>query len=368
MRFSRSSLLAVPVSLLTLSLITGAALAAEKQKAAKDTKAETKAAGAETKSAAPEALPAVVAKVNGAPIKRNDLELAMKVMLAQSGMGASVPPEMKGQMESAAMQQLIASELLYQAGQKLEMKELDKQVEEKVAETKGRYPSAGDFEKELKNNGLTEADLKDLTKKSLVINNYIEKEIISKITVSEADAKKFYDENAEKFKTEESVRASHILIKADEKATPDEKKKAKEKAEAIAKKVKAGEDFAELAKKESGCPSASVGGDLGYFGKGQMVPAFEKAAFEMKAGDISGIVETSFGYHIIKVTDKKAAGSIDFKEAKPRIEDYLKGQKVQTTIMAKIDELKEKAKIEVFTMADAGDKKPEVKEAKEAKK
>lgn len=362
MRFDRMSLLAAAA--LSLSLFAGTSFAGENKTKTKEAKVEAPAQKATTEAKQPESsLPPVIAKVNGTPIKRKDLELAVKIMLAQNRMGDTAPPEMKGQLESAAAQQLIASELLYQAGQKIELKDLDKQIEEKVAETKKRYTAAGEFEKELKNNGLTEKDLRELTRKSLVINNYIEKEIVAKIAVNEADAKKFYDENGEKFKTDESVRASHILLKADEKATPEEKKKAKEKAEGLLKKVKAGEDFAELAKKESGCPSASVGGDLGYFGKGQMVPQFEKAAFEMKTGDISGIVETSFGYHIIKVTDKKAAGTVDFKEVKPRIEEYLKGQKVQSTIMAKIDELKEKSKIEMMINPEA-DKKVEAKEAK----
>ncbi len=127
-----------------------------------------------------------------------------------------------------------------------------------------------------------------------------------------------------------------------------DKKKAKEKIEELLKQVKAGADFAKLAQENSGCPSSKQGGDLGYFGKGQMVKPFEEAAFAMKPGDVSGVVETQFGYHIIKLTEKKAAAKIAFDEVKAKIADSLKRKKVTEAINATLEDAKKKAKIEVF--------------------
>jgi len=223
--------------------------------------------------------------------------------------------------------------------------DLSQKAEEKVAQTRKQFSSQADFEKALKGVNMTEKQLRDLAQKNIVIDSLLQKEVFSKITVSEADEKKFYDENPDKFKMPERTRASHILISADQKATPEEKKKAKEKAEAARKRVAAGEDFATVAKTESNCPSGSKGGDLGYFGKGQMVPEFEKAAAALKLGALSEVVETPFGYHIIKVTERKPAETVPFSEVKNRIEDYLKSQKAQKPLADYMAGLRKEAKV-----------------------
>jgi len=287
-----------------------------------------------------------IAKVNDTIITRLDLDRAVKVLVSQNRLPQPLPPESLKQAEEAALDQLISAELLYQAGQKTEIKDLDKQVDEKVSQNKAKFPSAEEFEKALKSVEMTEKDLKEFTRKDVVISNFIEKNIAEKTKVTEADAKKFYDDNPDKFKQEPSVKASHILCGVEASATAEEKKKAKEKAEALLKKIKAGEDFATLAKSESTCPSSKQGGDLGFFSKGQMVAPFEKAAFALKPGEVSDVVETQFGYHIIKLTEKKEGGTIKFDEVKEKIENYLKNLKIQKAIGEYLVELKGKAKIE----------------------
>ena len=169
---------------------------------------------------------------------------------------------------------------------------------------------------------------------------------MSKITVSDEEIKKFYDENQDKFKQPESYHASHILIGVKPDATSDEKQKAREKAEALRKKVLAGEDFAALAKSESTCPSSSKGGDLGFFGKGEMVPAFENATAALKPGEVSTVVETQFGFHIIKLIEKKDGGVVKLADAREGIQEYLKKQKVQKAVSDYVTKLKADAKIE----------------------
>jgi peptidyl-prolyl cis-trans isomerase C len=276
-----------------------------------------------------------------------ELKRASKVMLSGQS-GATMSAEQQKEIDKQALQQLISAELLYQAGQKLEIKDIDKQINDKFAQGKARFPKEEDFVKAMKELDMNEKDLRDYTRRDLVISNFVEKTIIPTVKVSEEDARKFYEQNPDKFTRPESVKASHILIGVDAKATAEDKKAAREKAEKLRKELAGGADFATLAKGNSTCPSAQQGGDLGSFGKGQMVPAFELAAFALKPGEISDVVETQFGYHIIKLTDKKNTEMVEFKEARPRIEEFLKNQKIGAAVNEYIETTRKTAKIEVL--------------------
>jgi len=338
MRIDRKTLLRMTcISLVALTFFGGTTLAAEKKKAATKKAVTTSSA---TSSA--------VAKVNGISITRVELDRAMKVMLAQTGNPPTLPADQKKAAETAVLNQLVDAELLYQAGKKLEVKDIEKQVATQISSAKAKFPSPAQFEKSLQANGITENDLKEYARKELYINNLIETQIASKVIVSEADVKKFYDENPDKFKLPESVRASHILIGADAKSTEADKKKAKEKAETVLKKIKGGEDFATAAKDNSTCPSSKQGGDLGFFTKGQMVPAFENVAFALKPGEISDVVETQFGYHIIKVVEKQPAKTVTYDEAKQKIQEFLKGQKIRKDISEYVQKLRKDGKVEIL--------------------
>jgi len=331
---------ALCATLAGLMLQGGAALGAE----AKETQP---AAPAKQESVARKSPGDVLVKVNGEAITRGEIDRAMKVLLSQRNMTLDqLPADVRTQAEEATVEQLISAELLYQTGKKTEIKDLDKKVEEKIAQSRAKFGKPEEFAAALKSADLTEAELKVLTVKDVVINNYIETEIAGKATVTDAETKKFYDDNQEKFKQSESVRASHILCGVDAKADADAKQKAKEKAEALLKKIKAGEDFAAIAKSDSTCPSSAQGGDLGFFGHGQMVKPFEDAAFALKPGEVSGVVETQFGYHIIKLTEKKAAETLKYEDVKGKITDYLKNQKIQKDIDVLLKDLRGKAKIE----------------------
>ena len=195
---------------------------------------------------------------------------------------------------------------------------------------------------------LTEDKLKAQIASDLVLRALIDQEVASKITVGPNEAKEFYDKNPEYFKTPEMVRASHILVTVAKDATPEDKAKALAKIKDVQKKIQGGADFAEEAKAVSDCPSKEKGGDLDFFQKGQMVPAFETAAFALKPGQMSDIVETEYGYHLIKVTDKKEAGVVAFDEIKPRIEQQIKNEKVGQQLAQYVEQLKSKAKIETL--------------------
>lgn len=143
------------------------------------------------------------------------------------------------------------------------------------------------------------------------LKEYSAKKIIDSVSISEEALKEFYDQYKENFKTGEAVRASHILVQD------------KDQAQEILNEIKNGKDFAEAAKEYSECPSKDNGGDLGLFGKGQMVPEFEAAAFSLKIDELSEIVQTQFGYHIVKVTEKQEPKSLNFEKVRGQIEDHL---------------------------------------------
>ena len=332
----------VLVPLALLAIVAGQAVAAEPEKSS-----PTSAKAAATAKKSPSD---PVARVGTSAITHRDLDMAVKNMIAQAQsqgqLPAEVPDEIKKQAEDRALDQLIDFELIYQEARKMKIDDLEKQVDFKLAQSKAKFSTPAEFDAYLKNEGLTEKELTDQIRRYTIGVNYIEKTIADKVVISDDEVKKFYEENKARFAEEPEVRASHILIGVDAAATADDKKKAKEKAEALLKEVKAGKDFAELAKTSSTCPSSAQGGDLGPFKKGQMVPPFEQAAFALKPGEVSDVVETQFGFHIIKVTEKKEGKTTPLEEVQDKIRTYLKNQKVNKNIGEFVTGLRKKATIE----------------------
>ena len=288
----------------------------------------------------------LVATVNGVAISRAEVEQAARMLLAQSRTPAPTDPEQQRKVQDAALNLLIDQELLYQAAKGLTVADLDKQVEEKFNAAQARFGTPEAFEQALGQAGLTGQEFKDRLARDLLIASYIDQEVTAKITLAPEQAKQFYDANPDKFTQPESVKASHILIGADAKATPEEKQAAQKKANEILAKIKGGADFAELARAESTCPSAKKGGDLGSFGRGQMVKPFEEVAFSLQDGAVSEVVETPFGYHIIKSQGKTAGEMVPFAQVEEKIKSLLKNEEVKKQLVARIEALKQAAKIE----------------------
>ena len=198
----------------------------------------------------------------------------------------------------------------------------------------------------------------ELLKDNIIAIEYLKKEVTNKVEVSEEDVKAYYESHKDEFKTPEMVRSRHILIKTDPSASDNDKKKAKEKAEEILKKIKAGEDFAKLASDVSDdTGSKPKGGELGFFPKGRMVKSFEDAAFSLKPGEVSGIVETQFGYHIIKVEEKKEPGMEPFDTAKEKIKQKLLQERTKAKVTEFLEKAMKEANIEVHTEILTGVKK-----------
>jgi peptidyl-prolyl cis-trans isomerase C len=181
------------------------------------------------------------------------------------------------------------------------------------------------------------------------IDRMLEAEVAAKTAVTSEQINDFYSKNPSEFQQAERVRASHILIRVPEGADGAAKEQARARAAEILKEVQAGKDFAALAKEHSQDPgSGPSGGDLGYFERGQMVGPFEQAAFSLPAGQTSDLVETSFGYHIIRVADKQVARTIPLTEVRAQVEQFLQGQNRERETQAFIGTLKAKGKVEIL--------------------
>jgi peptidyl-prolyl cis-trans isomerase C len=290
-----------------------------------------------------------VAVVNGVTISKDTYERELDFFIRRAAPGGQQIPDVQmAQMKNEVLESLIDRELLYQESKKKGIQVNSEEVSTQLQQIQSRYPNKEEFKKLLNNMGLSEADVQAQIERGMAIQQLIDKEVTEKIKISDEETKAFYDKNPQLFQQPEQVKASHILIKVQADAPSDQKAAARKKIEDVQQKVKKGEDFATLAKTYSEGPSGPKGGELGYFRRGQMVKPFEEAAFSLQPNETSGIVETQFGYHLIKVSDKKPAKKMTYAEVKDRLNDHLKNQKRDSEANAYIETLRKDAKIEKF--------------------
>jgi peptidyl-prolyl cis-trans isomerase C len=298
---------------------------------------------------------AVAVTVNGIDIMETDIEKAMEPEINNiAKQNSNLPPalieQLKKQLRARYIDQLIREQLLSEQVRDANIVTTDEEITNQINQLIANQPepmTLEEFKEKTTEYGMSFDEMKEDIRKRLSYRKLILAQWEGKIDVNEADAKKFYDENPKEFQTPEQVSASHILIKPDPNvADPNQAKaQAKAKAEDLLKQLKDGAEFADLAKLNSACPSSAQGGDLGFFARGQMTPPFEEAAFKLELGQLSDIVETEYGYHIIKSTGHKDAGQISFEQAKDSIIKYLTQEKQQKFINDYIDSLKAKANI-----------------------
>ena len=289
----------------------------------------------------------VAVTVNGTVITEGEIDARLKPMIERQGarMDPNMVSQYKMRIRPRMLDAMISEKILDEQVKKNNFAVSDSDVNDKITEMiKPQGITIDTLKSILTSQGRTFEQFTEQVKKEIGYEKLFEKEAGPQ-EVNDADAQAFYNENKANFEQPEQVKASHILIQVSPSATTEEKAAAKAKAEKLLKQVKDGGDFAETAKENSDCPSKAKGGDLGFFGKGQMVKEFEEAAFGMKVGQMSDVVETQFGYHIIKVTEHKDAGTTSFDEAKPDILKGLKQQKLAKVSREYLEKLKAEAKI-----------------------
>ncbi|MFC1856900.1 peptidylprolyl isomerase [Thermodesulfobacteriota bacterium] len=290
-----------------------------------------------------------VALVNGTVITQREFDnevSQIKLRIAQRGQ--DLPDAQLQEFRKKVLDSLVDKELLYQESQREGIIVEEKFIEDHLASQKQKFPNESEYKKTLEALNLSESSLRSKIEKEYAVQKLIEKQIVDGVKISGNDSQSFYKGNPELFKQPEQVRASHILVKLDANANDQQRADARKKIEDIQRQLKQGQGFSELATKFSEGPSSAKGGDLGFFRRGQMVKPFEEVAFGLKPGEVSGVVETQFGYHIIKVIDRKPEHMVKFEEVEAKITQHLKQEKVRQGVYQYIQKLKESAKIEKF--------------------
>lgn len=291
----------------------------------------------------------IVAVVNGSPIKYAEFkqELDSTYMRFHEA-GQLVDGLMYEQLKGEILESLINLRLLYQHSQTKGIRIDDGEVESYYQAKVAQYPSKRDYETSIKAAGLTDADINMRIRRTLGAQKFIEEHVAPKATVTDEEVQAYYEANPNEFEHNVLVHAAHILIKVSPWADKETRHKAKEKLVNIRAQIEAGADFAKMAKKYSEGPSKANGGDLGYFGYAQMAPTFETAAFALKPGEISNVVTTQFGYHLIKVYDRRPAGKETLQEAAPMLKSRFQKERLDTHLRQVVDRLKATAEIKRF--------------------
>jgi parvulin-like peptidyl-prolyl isomerase len=289
----------------------------------------------------------VAARVDGTDIPTSDLDQMMQVMTQQGFQpdSTTVGATPEEQRRNFALDRLVERQVVLNAAAAKGIGPTPAELDQRVAQVKTTYGIGDSLPP-----GMTEATLRKNLGDDMIITQYFNKTVIDSIPVSGAELQAYYDQNPAIFAGDNRIHARHILFLVPQGATEDQKAAIRKKAEGVLAQAKKGEDFAELARKHSEDPqSAPGGGDLSWFNRGSMMPEFENAAFALDAGQISDVVEVSYGFHIIKVEEKGKPLTLD--EVRPDLEKMLRSQKAQAAVKEHIDALKARASV---TMAKAG--------------
>ena len=244
-------------------------------------------------------------------------------------------------LEEKAMEQAIGAKLLLDEAAKLAMPVSAVEIDAEVSKVVTQVGGPENYKKALDAQGISEEQFRKELEKGARVNKLVEKACQGVAEPTEDEVAAFYEAHKDEYVEPEQVLCQHILVKGSDDAALD-------KIKAIrARIVDGGADFAEEAKKNSDCPSGQQGGSLGWFGRGMMVPEFDKVAFEMKKGEVSGIVTTQFGYHIIYKADQKGGGKQTLVDVHDQIKDLLRHTARGRAMDAYVAELREKANVEM---------------------
>lgn len=309
------------------------------------------AAGCGKKESADPSLGAVVARVNGESIHESEAAREVQSLLAMmgpAGANAQSDPTALQQIRQQAINNLIDRRLLLDRAKTEGIVPGDEEVTAELEKVKATFPDPAAFQARLAQVHMTEDEVKREIGMNLCLTRLREKVSAGLPAATNEDAVKYYAEHPDEFQSPEEIRASHILIRSSAADSAAVRAEARKKAEAVLAEVRGGRDFAEAAKEHSQDPgTAPNGGDVGYFSRGGgMPPALEAAAFTLDAGKSSDIIESPYGFHILKVTEKRPARTIPIEEVQEKIVQFLDQNKGNRAIQSVIEESRTKAKIE----------------------
>lgn len=293
----------------------------------------------------------VVITVDGKEITHGEIMQGVQMNMMQ--ISQRVPPQqlaqMAGQMYRNVADTLVANLLLTQAAEKSGLTVSDEYLAKEVASIEANAPEGTSLKDVLAQNKIDFDEWKADLRKQMLVRKLVEEKTADIPEATAAEIATFYETNPDEFKVPETVTASHILLAFNPEDTDETKAQKKQEVEKIRADILAGGDFAAIAAEKSDCPSKARGGDLGTFARGQMVPEFEEAAFTQETGTVGEIVETQFGYHLIKTTAHESARIRSLSEVKDQVKNYLTGTAKRDALLAYIDALKSKADIKMHT-------------------
>jgi peptidyl-prolyl cis-trans isomerase SurA len=290
----------------------------------------------------------IVAVVNQEIITLSEVESRLSLPPEENGNGDRLVKKHRDhEFRRKALDQLIEERLIDQEARKAGIKISGKDVDAAVEEIRRRNNVAPeDLERVLAREGLTLETLRKQVEKRLQRIRLIQWAIKVDPKIGEKEFRDFYQKNIGRYRVAESYRTAHILFHVQKEATPEEIREIRKKSQTVLEKIRGGADFAEMAILYSDDTSAKDGGDLGYFKRGDLLPSFEKEALRLQAGEVSGIVRTEFGFHIIKLTDRKG-GTLSFEEVKERVRAEYYERETEAALKKYLATLKEKAIIEI---------------------
>jgi peptidyl-prolyl cis-trans isomerase C len=288
-----------------------------------------------------------VARVNEELVSREEFENVVQSNIAryEAQSGESFSQEQRPQLERQVLDGLITRTILEQEAQRLDISVGDERFAQTLDQFKQQFPDEQGYQTALDQQGFTEEEFETELRRQMVIEELIRSQVYEGVEVSEEEMRAFYDDNPQYFQQEDQVAARHIILTT-EGVEESERAALREELEGIRQEIVDGADFAEMAREHSQGPTAANGGDLGTFGRGQMVPEFENAAFDLEVGEISSVIETQFGYHIVQVTERVPAQTQSYEEAQQRIRQFLTEEARNQGAQAYVTELRESAEVE----------------------
>jgi peptidyl-prolyl cis-trans isomerase C len=307
----------------------------------------------ETKKAEPAA--DRVAVVNGVPIERGEFD--KEVYLIQKSLvslGKPLTCSQVAQIRSEVLESMIRREILYQDSRKAGIKPDETAITKEIFALRQQFPSDAEYRNELSRRNLTEEALRSQLERNSALQQYVDRKFSSKVVVTDEDMVRYYESNLDLFKQPLQARVSHILVQVDPKWDDQRKQEVRRKAEQILRNLKKGQDFAALAREQSDGPTRANGGDLGYIRKGQLDAQLENAVFKLKPGETSDIIETSYGFHIFRMSDWKPETILAYETVKDQIRQRLSQEKARQDADVYAKSLREKASVEIFLSEETG--------------
>jgi peptidyl-prolyl cis-trans isomerase SurA len=293
----------------------------------------------------------IIARINNEIITYSDLEEASAPYIAaiETNLSDSEREEKIRELKKDILETLIEEKLIIDKAKSMNITVTEEEIDEAIEEVKKRH-SLNDlqFHQLLEQQETTWEEYRENIKNQILLTRALNYEVRSKVELNESEAQEYYKKHRSEFLLPEDVKARQIFIQCPPDADPTERQRAETEAQYIHKLLLEGGDFAQLAKKYSQDPSADKGGDLGYIKKGELIESLEKVLFEMKEGEISPVIKTNRGFHILKVEEKRINRIKPFSEVKDTIMDKLFKKKLADRQQQWIEEIKKDSFVEVL--------------------